>query len=269
MLQVDFDPMGIVHMLSDFGRKESMETGGTIFQSHPKIQDRIDPVIKNAASYWTPPTLVTSRDNVILVETFGDPLGRFILISSGNEQDGKSKKTLYDSQKQATVPWFEGGLIEEVIFSPSGLLIAVVINEQNRENIYVYNRMGSLVNHWKHEQATNIGPIVFSPGEDKVAYNIATEDSKELWIGFIGETMGLNITKGDQFTVITWDENMGLLVSDSEDYYYQIAPPSIHPVVLSYPIPQVLERKPRYTPDVDWESDGNCIKIIRPEIYNF
>ncbi len=260
-----FDPVGIIHMLSDLSKTEGLEISKSIFGSHPQTSDRINLLLENAVSYWSPP--IPIQENTISINSKEDPLNRFAIRSIVNEF-GQNVLSVYDYQNETEVSWLADLTICDLVFSPDGLTMAAVVEEQGEYSIYIYNRFGNFTERRQHERGHAIQNLVFSPDGEKIAYNSVTKDSSSLWIGFINEITRLNIAEDFTGIIIDWNKT-GLIVVDEAEQYYCISPPKTYSAVLSDPVPRIIERKPRFTLEISRSSDGNCIKLIRPHIFNF
>lgn len=260
-----FDPVGIIHMLSDLHKTEGMEISRVIFSSHPQAGERIDRMLDNAVSYWSSP--IPIQENTIFTKSREDPLGRFALLGMGNEL-GQKELSVYDYQNESEVSWLAELNIRDLVFSPDGLTMAVAVDEQEQFSVYLYNRFGSFLERRQHESGAEIKNLVFSPDGRKIAYNSVTEGRYTLWVDFTNEITKLNIAQDFTGTIIDWNQK-GLIVVDATEQYYCILPPKTYSAALPNPVPRILERKPRFTPEITRGSNGNCIKLIRPHIFDF
>lgn len=249
-VQSNFSPTGIIHLLSNIQKQGDESTTGIIFRSHPHLTERINYSRAKVASFWGQPKRTSLYYDQKRPKN-QDPLGRFTLQAlSINDQQWVI--TGYDKQNSVEIDWFNGLNAREATWSPNGQILAVTHLSQQAEkqnwNIVFFNRLGLIIDQWEFNSGGEVKNLVFSPDGTKLAYNFHNHNSNILRIRKIEGTIDISLEPDFVALIIDWNKN-GLVVHNQDHEVYIIAPPNVEPVVLSEPVPQIIERKPRLMPN--------------------
>ena len=87
-------------------------------------------------------------------------------------------------------------------------------------------------------------------------------DQVELWVGYVGEVSRIKVAEIPLVESLVWQVG-GITAAAATGECYRIAPPAVVPVKTSDPIPVVIERKPRLSPEID-QGLKDSVRLTRP-----
>lgn len=261
LVAAGIDPAGMIHILFDLLRIKDQQIGAAIFNSHPSTDDRIEQLLERTPDFWSSPqpidwfTVQTGQKQ--------DPFNRFEVIAK-HCSEGNEGITLYDLQNQKEARWVANLDIRELDFSHNGRSIAGIVCQAKTWEIWLWNRFGNIIDKWDFgsEKVMN---IAFSPDGSQIGFNRINNSKLEIWVGFVNEKTKLNIAQALSGTIVGWDQQ-GIVVID-EQQHYMIKPPQIKPIELSEPVPIVIERKPRVTPNLTKTEEGQSFRLSQPSMF--
>lgn len=260
LVQAGFDPTGIIHVLSDLAVYDREHPSGEVFRSHPHIHARIGHLLSTAGSFWSEPQLVEAQE-LQFSSKATDPLGRFLVEACASESN-PARLTLYDQQNGQQVTWFDPLFVTELAFAPDGALMATAVWNQVSWDVWLWNRYGTVVERWHLESADQIRNLTFAPDGKKIAYTRGSGDQVELWVGYVGEVSRIKVAEIPLVESLVWQVG-GITAAAATGECYRIAPPAVVPVKTSDPIPVVIERKPRLSPEID-QGLKDSVRLTRP-----
>lgn len=268
-VQAGFDAIGAVAVLDDLLEADPDELRTHIFSSHPDTRSRRRRVAENLISFWPAPEQVPVKRGAEISEISRnsdqnertDPKGRFaISLPDSPTQRGL---TVYDRQRQEMLIWLAGSAVHEFSWSPTGEYLAVIVREGSQMGLWLCDRYGyAVIKRVPDAKYGLLSGLSWSPAGGMLALAFCGPSGGAVVVTYLDSEVYIPVSGEAGGTDPIWLED-GLYFK-SNGIWYRRQPPSVEPVSISNPVPQVLQRKRILSPTVIHE-DGS-IRLTRPSL---
>lgn len=265
-IRAGFDGIGAVALLDELLEADSADLPMKVFRTHPDTKDRRNRVEEKLVAYWSLPQQV-SKSQLDEMLTQGriyhqngrsDPNNRFV-ITKGSEMGLE----VYDTQREQTVYWLQDTIVLDFMWSPQGSHLGVVVEQGSCTELWFVDRFGYPIRKLKpKEQWGRIEAISWSPNGQMLALQFSNGQQDQIRVTYFQTEVYLPVSGQSGGKEPVWLED-GLYFTRG-DVWYSTQAPIVRPVLVSNPVPVVLQRQRILSPTVIRE--GDTIRLTRPSL---
>lgn len=263
-----FDPAGAIGVLDALADLESDELPLKVFRTHPDSLRRRDRLAESLAAFWSQPAPLSPEE---VAERLNggrnsdqtgrsDPKGRYVVEVPAEANLGLE---LWDSQTEQVLTWAPQAVVRDYAWSPQGQHLAVLVEGELGDELWVFDRWGILQRKIKPEPGpSTIIAFSWSPQGQLLALDLEQEGEggSQVAVAYLHLEVQLVVGRGLGARGSRWLGD-GLAYEEGGQWYLTL-PPQVKPVVIANPVPQVLQRKRIVEPTL--LKEGNTFRLTRP-----
>ncbi|NMA62315.1 MAG: hypothetical protein GX956_10570 [Firmicutes bacterium] len=170
---------------------------------------------------------------------------------------------VYDTQREQTVYWLQDTIVLDFMWSPQGSHLGVVVEQGSCTELWFVDRFGYPIRKLKpKEQWGRIEAISWSPNGQMLALQFSNGQQDQIRVTYFQTEVYLPVSGQSGGKEPVWLED-GLYFTRG-DVWYSTQAPTVRPVLVSNPVPVVLQRQRILSPTVIRE--GDTIRLTRPSL---
>lgn len=255
-VEAGFDPAGAVRLLDLLLELEREERGTDIFSTHPPSRERRNRLNHELLSFWSTPKRIS--EELELAGQTQDPQGRYDLRPSPQGLIG------FDNQLQREVNWLSDYPVKDYAWSPSGNLLAVSVRPGEHWELWLLNRLGNTVTVWRSDSEVNFSAPSWCSTGERIAFRREIKGNSQIVVGYLEGSSEVLVSRNLQAELPYWLPGE-LVFTTIDGQVYSVMPPKLIPLVVSNPIPRILQRRPGIEPELIKEDGGFTLR--RPTIW--